>query len=108
MKKSASKKQKHNNGPARKKPLSLYELSKDLCGSISGPPDMSRRKLVGYGSDSFKVFTRSISHMRQQIAALWEELEDLDDSLDLAEARMRDAGKPRTSLAEIKKRYGLK
>ena len=51
---------------------------------------------------------RSISRKRQQIAVLREELEDLDDYLDLVEARVRDEGKPRFSHAEVKKRYGLK
>ena len=39
---------------------------------------------------------------------LREELEDLNDYLDLTEARVRDAGKPRLTHAEVKKRYGLK
>ena len=30
------------------------------------------------------------------------------DYLDLTEARVRDAGKPRLTHAEVKKRYGLK
>ena len=37
-----------------------------------------------------------------------EELEDLNDYLDLTEARVRDEGKPRLTHAEVKKRYGLK
>ena len=36
------------------------------------------------------------------------ELEDLNDYLDLTEARVRDEGKPRLTHAEVKKRYGLK
>jgi len=43
--------QKRNTRPSRKPRLSLYDLTKDLCGSVSGPPDMSTRKLVGYGRD---------------------------------------------------------
>ena len=39
---------------------------------------------------------------------LREELEDLNDYLDLTEARVRDEGKPRLTHAEVKKRYGLK
>ena len=31
--------------------LSLHERSKDLCGSLKGPPDLSVRKLTGYGRD---------------------------------------------------------
>lgn len=55
-----------------------------------------------------RTVTRSISQKRQQIAALREELEDLNDYLDVVEARVRDEGKPRLTHAEVKKRYGLK
>lgn len=36
---------------AGKKRPSLYERAKEYCGSVSGPPDMSTRKLTGYGRD---------------------------------------------------------
>ena len=39
---------------------------------------------------------------------LREKMEDLNDYLDLTEARVRDAGKPRLTHAEVKNRYGLK
>jgi hypothetical protein len=39
---------------------------------------------------------------------LREALEDLNDYLDLAEARVRDEGKPRLTHADVKKRYGVK
>ena len=55
-----------------------------------------------------RTVVRSISHKREQITALREELEDLNDYLDLIEARVRDEGKPRLTHAEVKKRYGLK
>ena len=55
-----------------------------------------------------RTVVRSISQKRQQIGALREELEDLNDYLDLVEARVRDEGKPRLTHAEVKKRYGLK
>jgi hypothetical protein len=42
---------KQNKRQSCKTPLSLYERTKDLCGSVSGPPDMSTRKLIGYGRD---------------------------------------------------------
>jgi predicted DNA-binding protein len=29
---------------------SLHERSKDLCGSVAGPKDLSTRKLDGYGA----------------------------------------------------------
>jgi hypothetical protein len=34
-----------------KKHPSLHDLARDVCGSISGPRDMSTRKLTGYGRD---------------------------------------------------------
>jgi hypothetical protein len=43
--------QKPKKRSSHKRRLSLYELSKDLCGSVSGPPDMSTRPLTGYGRD---------------------------------------------------------
>jgi len=55
-----------------------------------------------------QTVVRSISRKREQIATLREELEDLNDYLDLVEARVRDPGKPRLTHAEVKKRYGLK
>ena len=55
-----------------------------------------------------QTVVRSISRKREQIATLREELEDLNDYLDLTEARVRDEGKPRLTHAEVKKRYGVK
>jgi LytS/YehU family sensor histidine kinase len=55
-----------------------------------------------------KTALRSIARKREQIATLREELEDLNDYLDLTEARLRDHGKPRLSHNEVKKRFGLK
>ncbi len=55
-----------------------------------------------------KTVVRSINQKREQIATLREELEDLNDYLDLTEARVRDEGKPRLTQAEVKRRYGLK
>jgi LytS/YehU family sensor histidine kinase len=55
-----------------------------------------------------KTVVRSIRQKREQIAALREELEDLNDYLDLTEARVRDEGKTRLTHAEVKKRYGVK
>jgi LytS/YehU family sensor histidine kinase len=55
-----------------------------------------------------KVLVRSIHQKREQIATLREELEDMNDYLDLTEARVRDEGKSRLTHAEVKKRYGLK
>ena len=55
-----------------------------------------------------QTVVRDISRKREQIATLREELEDLNDYLDLTEARVRDEGKPRLSHDEVKKRYGVK
>jgi LytS/YehU family sensor histidine kinase len=55
-----------------------------------------------------KTALRSIARKREQIATLREELEDLNDYLNLTEARLRDQGKPRLSHNEVKKRFGLK
>ena len=55
-----------------------------------------------------KTVVRSIHQKREQIATLREELEDLNDCLDLAEARVRDEGNPRLTHDEVKKRYGVK
>ncbi len=36
---------------SRKGRSSLHEQAKDLCGCVSGPVDLSTRKLQGYGQD---------------------------------------------------------
>jgi LytS/YehU family sensor histidine kinase len=55
-----------------------------------------------------QTVVRSISRKREQIATLREELEDLNDYLDLVDARVRDLDKPRLTHTEVKKRNGLK
>ena len=35
----------------QKKRPSLYDLTKDLCGSVRGPKGLSMRSLSGYGRD---------------------------------------------------------
>jgi LytS/YehU family sensor histidine kinase len=55
-----------------------------------------------------KGLVRSIHQKREQIATLREELEDMNDYLDITEARVRDEGKPRLTHDEVKKRYGVK
>lgn len=55
-----------------------------------------------------QTVVRDISRKREQIATLREELEDLNDYLDVTEARVRDEGKPRLTHDEVKKRYGVK
>ena len=35
----------------KRKRLSLHDRARDLCGSVSGPRDLSTRRLTGYGRD---------------------------------------------------------
>ena len=69
---------------------------------------MSQKCFNRMNGDPYQTVVRSISRKREQIATLREELEDLNDYLDLTEARVSDEGKPRLTQAEVKKRYGLK
>ena len=55
-----------------------------------------------------KKVSQSIRRKREQINALREELDDLNDYLDLLEARARDEGKPRLTHDEVKKRFGIR
>ena len=48
---------------------------------------------------------RTVRQKRQQLCAIRDEVEDLLDYLDVLEARARDAGKPRLSHNDVKKRY---
>jgi hypothetical protein len=36
---------------AKKRRPSLHDLTKDLCGTVNGPKDLSTRSLNGYGRD---------------------------------------------------------
>lgn len=49
---------------------------------------------------------RTVRQKRQQLSAIREEVENLLDYLTVLEARAKDAGKPRLSHDEVKKRYG--
>jgi hypothetical protein len=49
---------------------------------------------------------RTVRQKRQQLSVIREEVENLLDYLDVLEARSKDAGKPRLSHDEVKKRYG--
>jgi hypothetical protein len=51
-----------------------------------------------------RTVMRSIHRKGEQIATLREELEDLNDYLDLTEARVRDEGKSRLTHADVKTR----
>lgn len=48
---------------------------------------------------------RTVKQKRRQLSAIRDEVEDLLDYLDVIEARAKDAGKPRLSHAEVKKRF---
>ena len=48
---------------------------------------------------------RTVRQKRRQLSEIRAEVEDLLDYLEVLEARVRDAGKPRISHEEIKKRY---
>ena len=56
----------------------------------------------------FKRFKFQIVKRKNHARTLREEPVDLNDSLDLTEARVHDAGKPRLTRDEVKKRHGLK
>jgi hypothetical protein len=49
---------------------------------------------------------RTVREKRQQLSQIREEIENLLDYLAVLEARAKDAGKPRLSHDEVKKRYG--
>ena len=48
---------------------------------------------------------QTIARKRRELIAIRTEIEDLLDYLDILEARARDAGKPKLSHDEVKKRY---
>ncbi len=54
-----------------------------------------------------KKVGRVIAQKRRELIAIRTEIEDLLDYLEVLEARARDAGKPRLSHDEIKKRYAV-
>ena len=53
-----------------------------------------------------REISRTVRQKRQQLSLIREEVENLLDYLAVLEARARDAGKPRLSHDEVKKRYG--
>ena len=48
---------------------------------------------------------RTVRQKRRQLSEIREEVEDLMNYVDVLDARVRDAGKPRISHEEIKRRY---
>ena len=61
---------------------------------ISAPPQKS-------------VLKRQQKTVLKQISSLREQMEDLDDYLDLLEARARNKGKPTFSTEQVRKHLGL-
>jgi len=53
-----------------------------------------------------REISRTVRQKRQQLSVIREEVENLLDYLAVLEARAKDAGKPRLSHNEVKKRYG--
>ena len=53
------------------------------------------------------VLKRQQKAVLKQISSLREQLEDLNDYLDLLEARARNKGKPTFSTEEVRKQLGL-
>ena len=49
---------------------------------------------------------KTVREKRQELSAIREEVDDLLDYLDTLEARANDAGKPRLSQEEMKRRFG--
>ena len=55
-----------------------------------------------------RKLSREIREKREQLLAIREEVENLIDYLEVLEARANDKSKPRTSHAEVLKRYRVK
>jgi cell division protein FtsB len=53
------------------------------------------------------VLKRQQKAVLKQIGSLREQMEDLNDYLDLLEARARNQGKPTFSTEEVRKQLGL-
>ena len=53
------------------------------------------------------VLNRQQKAVLKQITSLREQMEDLNDYLDLLEARARNKGKPTFSTEEVRKQLGL-
>jgi len=59
-------------------------------------------------SSSKNRFKQEQKYVIERIAELREELEDLNDYLDLLEARAQNFGKKRYSTEQVKKMFGIK
>ena len=71
-------------------------------------PGRGWRLAFFYLDKIFERFKFQIVKRKNHARTLREEPEDLNDSLDLTEARVRDEGKPRLTRDDVKKRCGLK
>jgi hypothetical protein len=56
----------------------------------------------------FENVDMEIKNRRQQVAQMHEELEDLEDYLDVLEARRKSLGKKTYTQAEMEERYAAK
>ena len=56
----------------------------------------------------FENVDREIKNRRQQVVQMHEELEDLEDYLDVLEARRKSLGKKTYTQAEMEARYAAK
>jgi tRNA U34 5-carboxymethylaminomethyl modifying GTPase MnmE/TrmE len=53
-----------------------------------------------------REISRAVRQKRQQLFTIREEVENLLDYVDLLEEHLKDAGKPRLTHEEVKKRFG--
>jgi hypothetical protein len=57
---------------------------------------------------TLKVLDADIRKRRQEVGRLRDDLEELEDYLDILEARRQSIGKPRQTQAQVERRYGVK
>ena len=55
-----------------------------------------------------RELNRTVRQKRAQLTAIREEIEDLLDYLQVLETRVRNAGKPRLTHEDVKKRYRMR
>ena len=82
-----------------------YRILFDVEGDVIVIRRIGHRKNV-YTKILEREIGRTVRQKRQQLSAIREEVENLLDYLAVLEARAKDAGKPRLSHGEVKKRYG--
>ena len=57
---------------------------------------------------ALKELDTDIRKRRKQVSQLRQDLEEMEDYLDILEARRRSLGKPRLTQAQVEKRYAVK